>query len=102
MNVSSRKRYGGIIGIGLLYMWACALLVWADMWTSVFGFLGMILVNIAGIAIAFYTTSLEQDVKDLSKRLEICETGASYWESQANLAFDKIESLGDGGTRKAR
>lgn len=104
MRKLGRKRYAGIIGIGFLYIWACAALIWVDLWNSgktfgeIAGFFGIALVCLSGIAIVFYTSALEQESKDLSKRLEIYEASASYWESQANKAFDEIESY----TREAK
>jgi len=77
------------------------MLVWMDFWNSgktfgeVVGLLGIILVTISGIAMSFYVSSLEQDFKELSKSLEIYKESSSYWESQANKAFDNIESYGE-------
>jgi hypothetical protein len=99
MSNPHNKRYVKWIGLGFLYIWMCAFVAWVDLWNSgntlaeVIAFAGISLVTVSCISLAFYTTSLEEKVKALGTRLDVAKQNAAYWESQANLAFDKIESL---------
>ena len=68
------KNYLGWIGLGLLYMWGCAIVAWMDYWNSyetwikVLAFLGGALVSISGTAIAVYTSKLEEKIRQLNER----------------------------------
>jgi hypothetical protein len=59
MNKQTRKKYSGLIGIGMLYTWGCAILYWVG---SPIGFIGAGLVSISGIAVFFYVSSLEEEL----------------------------------------
>lgn len=65
MNKQTRKKFSGLIGLGMMYMWACATMYWAD---SAISFLGAGLVSVSGIAVFFYINSLEQELSQSSRR----------------------------------
>jgi hypothetical protein len=60
------KRYASLIGLGVMFMWASAIVAWSGLWTSdnliakTLGLLGACLVSVSGIAIFLYTSSLEE------------------------------------------
>ncbi len=68
------KRYAGLIGLGVLFMWASAIVAWSGLWMSddtiakLLGFLGSCLVSASGIAVFLYTSSLEERVNNLTQR----------------------------------
>lgn len=66
MNKQTRKKYGGLIGLGLMYMWGCAILYWVD---SAISLLGAGLVSISGIAVFFYINSLESELDKPDRRV---------------------------------
>ena len=65
MNKQTRKKYSGLIGLGLLYMWGCAGLYWVG---SAAWFVGGGLVSISGIAVFFYVNSLEEELRQPSRK----------------------------------
>jgi hypothetical protein len=91
------KSRAGLIGLGLLYMWVCAAIAWIDLWNSSnpfangFAFIGMAMVSVSGLAIVFYTSSLDEKVKKLEDRLDATEYEASRWKSQAENALEMLE-----------
>ena len=54
-------------------------------------FAALSLVSISGIAIAFYTSSLEKKLKYLEKRLDLEEYEAARWKRQAEKALEQLE-----------
>lgn len=68
------KQYGSWVGVGLLFMWGSALIAWVDLWNSAnlgakaLGFIGGCLVSASGIAIAIYTSALEQKLNSLQQQ----------------------------------
>ena len=74
-------------------------MAWVDLSTSsntvmkILGFLGASLVSISGLAIAFYTSSLEEKVRDLKKQSDANEAEMLFWKSQADTAIGMIENI---------
>jgi len=99
MTNGTNKRYIKWVGLGFLYVWLCAFVAWMSLWNSgntlaqVIAFVGISLVTVSCIALAFYMSALEEKVKTLSSSLAVAKQDAAHWESQAKLAFDRIESL---------
>jgi hypothetical protein len=68
------ERYAGLVGLGLMYLWMCALFFWLDLAESVdifkkvIGYGGMALTSVCGIAAFFYTSDLESELKNLKGR----------------------------------
>lgn len=95
MDNETRKKYAGIIGIGFLYMWGCAVFYWIDSSHKFIGFVGAALVSVSGIAISFYTSSIEEELKISMQRSEENSAEAEFWKSQAQVVMTKLENHGD-------
>ncbi|MEO7861331.1 MAG: hypothetical protein ABIU05_12970 [Nitrospirales bacterium] len=76
------KRYAGLVGLGLMYLWGATLLSWADwaqsevVFSKVVGIAGMALASLSGIAAFLYVNGLESQVKRLQEKNESYETQA--------------------------
>lgn len=64
-----RKKYGSIVGIGLLYVWGCAILYWVESSSQIIAGIGGSLVSFSMIAIFLYTNSLENELNKISRRV---------------------------------
>lgn len=88
----------GWLGIGLLIMWACALMPIVDMvdghslLRQFLGYIGMLVVTITGIGLALYMSSLESAAKALDKRLHDADEAVKYWQQQSGLATPTRDS----------
>lgn len=77
MSKAKNNNYTGLIGLGLLYMWGCAIITWMDLWNStntfsnVLAFFGVAAVSISGIAVGFYTSALEKEIKELKEKISL-------------------------------
>lgn len=77
MSKAKNNNYAGLIGLGLLYMWGCALITWMDLWNStntfsnILSFFGMAAVSISGLAVVFYTSALEKEIKELKEKTSL-------------------------------
>ena len=91
------KSRAGLVGLGLGYMEGCAIVARRDLWnssnslTSFLAFIGGGIVSISGLAIVFYTSSLEEKVRELEKRFETAESEAARWKHQAEKALEQLE-----------
>jgi len=69
MTNGTNKRYIKWVGLGFLYVWLCAFVAWMSLWNSgntlaqVIAFVGISLVTVSCIALAFYMSALEEKVK---------------------------------------
>lgn len=91
------KRYAGLIGLGLMYLWGCAIIVWVD-WTQsevlfvkVVGIGGFALAFLSGIAIIFYVTGLESQLEKEKENNKLYKAQAKAWREQAQLATSQLE-----------
>ena len=71
MNEIIPRKYSGIVGLGLLYLWGCAAFFWVDWLNSysalekVIGIIGSLFVAASGIAVFIYTNSVESRLREL-------------------------------------
>lgn len=98
MNEIIPKRYAGLVGLGIMFMWGSGLLAWVDLWKSspiaakIAGLLGSCLISASGIAIFLYTSSLEEEANRLKQRSDSNEAEARMWKTQAQEAMARIEN----------
>jgi len=88
MNSKTRKSYAGLIGLGFMYMWCCAVLYWVG---SAVWFIGAGLVSVSGIAVFFYVNSLEEELKNIEQRNDKNSGESLRWKSQAQAALIMLE-----------
>lgn len=69
MNEVSRKKYSGVIGLGLMYVWCCAIFFWAESDHKFIAFIGGLLVSANMTAVFFYISSLEDELKEASRKI---------------------------------
>ena len=92
------KRYAGLVGLGLMFMWGSALMTWMNLWESTsllmktLGLLGLALVTASGLAIAFYTNGIEQELKEAIEQSQRNAEAAREYRNQAKNALDFIDS----------
>lgn len=74
MQSTNRTLFpAGLIGLGVLFMWCCALLFWLGMTDGhgtlrqVVGYAGAALVSLSGLSILLYASRLEKDVAHLNE-----------------------------------
>ena len=97
MEVTSSNKYAGWIGLGLLYMWGCAIVPWANfsnsyqLWIKVIAFLGAALLSASGVTVFLYVSNLEEKLRQSVERNSINEADADYWKDQAQYAIKFIE-----------
>lgn len=92
-----REKYIGLIGIGAMYSWACAIMLWVD-WvksdhfgSKVIGAIGSALVSASMIAVFLYIGRKEEQRSALEQQLEFYKQRADHWESQAQSAIAVLE-----------
>jgi hypothetical protein len=97
MNQFIPEKYAGLIGLGLMYLWAATLIVWVD-WTQssvifvkIVGIAGAILASLSGVATFLYVNGLESEVKDLREKASFHAAQAKEWQDQAQLAISLLE-----------
>ena len=89
MNEIIPRRYVGLVGVGLMFMWGLALLFCVNLWKSsdsvvkAIGLLGSGITSASGIAIVLYTDSLEQKVQRLKDCSDSHAAEARFWRTQA-------------------
>lgn len=65
----------GLLGLGLLFVWGCALLFWVDLanqhatWKAVAGTAGAALVSLACVALLMYTGRQARRMAELERQL---------------------------------
>lgn len=70
------KTIPGLIGLGHLFVWGCAVLFWIDLtsefaaWKQVAGYVGAGLASLAGLAMAVYASTQEQRAASLEVQLK--------------------------------
>lgn len=92
MNEKTREKYGGLIGIGLMFIWACSMLYWVSSHGEVVGLVGAITTSICGTATFFYTNSIQTELRSVSEKNEANKAHAIFWQDQAQSAISKIDS----------
>lgn len=105
MDQLNLKRYAGLIGLGLMYLWGCAIIVWVD-WTQsevlfvkVVGIGGLALASLSGIAVFFYVNGLESQLKKEKENNKLYKEQVKVWREQAELASSQIE-MNVGGNKE--
>lgn len=84
-----KDRKIGLIGLGVMFMWCCALLPWIDLWNSsatlkqALGFFGAALVSLSGLAVLLYASHLEKRVGVLEGRLHAEKESAAFARQKA-------------------
>jgi len=103
MHETIPKKYAGLIGLGLMFMWGCAILYWVE-WTNsystfenVIGTVGGMLVSASGLGIFLYTNDIESKLKEQEKQNAFNREQAEYWQDQAQTVIEVLER-----ERKAR
>ena len=54
--------------------------------------MGILFVTASGIALAFYVTEIESELKEMSQRNDLNEAQAAEWHKQAQLAIAVIDN----------
>lgn len=74
-TASRTSKWAGLIGLGLMFVWGCALLFWIDFadgyatWKKAVGFVGAGLVSLSCLALFMYTSRQEQRAAELEQQL---------------------------------
>jgi len=84
------KIYASLVGLGFMYVWVCAMVVWIELTKNstsylvdTFGFLGGALVSLSCLAVVFYINHVEERLRSSEERVEFYKREAAIWESQA-------------------
>ena len=91
------NKYASWIGVGLMFMWGCAIIPWANfsnsyqLWIKVIAFLGAALVSACGIAVFLYVGNLEEKLRQSIERSNYNEVNAEYWKDQTQVAISFLE-----------
>lgn len=84
-------KSAGLIGLGLLFVWGCALLFWVDLaneyatWKKVVGTMGAALVSLSCLALALYTSRQEQRAAELERQLAAEREATAMLRNEARL-----------------
>lgn len=68
MDTAAQKKYGPLIGMGLMFLWGSALMFFTGLANSTFSFLGAILASGCGLGVFLYVGRLENQIRSLSTR----------------------------------
>lgn len=74
-STSRTSKSAGLIGLGLVFVWGCALLFWIDLaseyatWKKVMGTAGAALVSLSCLALALYSSRQEKRAAELERQL---------------------------------
>ena len=74
-STSRTSKSAGLIGLGFMFVWGCALLFWIDLaneyatWKKVVGTAGAALVSLSCLALALYTSRQERRAAELERQL---------------------------------
>jgi hypothetical protein len=95
------KKYGGIIGIGLMYVWAMALFKAIDIagqneWTLqyAFGMLMALLVSASCLAVFLYISNLERESNELAKRVKNLDESLDFYVKRGDDAIEALRNAG--------
>jgi len=64
------SKYSSYIGLGMLYVWLCAILYWNNFDNKLIAFIGAALISIFQVATFLYANSLETEIKKLKAMLK--------------------------------
>lgn len=76
-TTSRTSKWADLMGLGFLFVWACALLFWVDLlneyatWKKVMGAAGGVLVSLSCLALALHTNRQQQRAAKLEKQLAV-------------------------------
>lgn len=91
------SRYAGVIGLGIMYLWAATIFVWID-WIksdtvakSIVGIIGVLLASASGVSAFLYLAHLEARLKELEESNVRNESQAHEWMDQAQFTISLLE-----------